>query len=135
MPEHRRAVAGARSILTAALLSAGLVLAACGDERMRNASPAAMDSPASAVAQVAELERCPETAWAKGGGTDWEVSAGMSCEAVGEFVFKHFAPHPGATTQAAAGFTCDVEQDGSQYAPLRVACAAADGRRFRFVFH
>jgi hypothetical protein len=81
----------------------------------------------------ADLQPCPPRAWAGGGGEEWAVR-GVTCEAVGTFVLHHFEPHPGGTTQTAAGFTCDVQQDEGEYSPLQVTCTAEDDRAFRFVF-
>ena len=107
-----------------------VAFAGCGGEssqRTANGSGAGSLSDAS-------FQACPSNAWAGGGGEDWAVR-GVKCEAVGRFVYDHFAPHPGGTTQTAAGFTCEVRQYEGEYSPLHVTCEAADGRAFRFVFH
>lgn len=117
-----------------ALTCGWVAFAGCGGGEQSNERRAtAQETDSGREVRKDVLEPCPPSAWARGGGEDWAV-AGMSCEAVGEFVFKHWAPHPGGTTQVAAGFTCHVQQYGGEYSPLHVSCSANDGREFRFVF-
>jgi|AntDryMetagUQ255_1029468.scaffolds.fasta_scaffold00020_10 hypothetical protein len=110
------------------VVCAWVAFGGCGGSSDR-ASSGSGDGDLSA----ASFQACPSTAWTGGGGEDWEVR-GVTCEAVGRFVFRHFEPHPGGTTQTAAGFNCDVQQYEGEYSPLHVRCSADDGRAFRFVF-
>jgi hypothetical protein len=110
------------------------VAAAVGTVAVIAPSEREIEAPTTRPDAAAPLRQCPQRAWAGGGGTDWEV-AGVSCDFVRDFVFRHFEPHPGGTTQTAAGFTCRIEQHDGPYSALDVACVADDGRRFRFRFH
>lgn len=120
-----------------ALLALTCVCAAfaggCGGEQLNERRAAAQKPDSVRELRKAALKPCPPSAWARRGGEDWAV-AGVSCEAVGEFVLEHFAPHPGGTAQVAAGFTCHVQQYRGEYSPLHVTCRSNDGRAFRFVF-
>jgi hypothetical protein len=107
--------------------AAGYAVGRGEDEVVRETSP---------PTRRAQLDPCPPSAWAKGGGTDYAVS-GISCREVNALVLRDFAPATTTRTGRALmfdGWVCFQQQTGGRYSPVLNVCA--DGRRrFRFLFH
>lgn len=82
-----------------------------------------------------ELRKCPPSAWARGGGTDY-AAAGMTCTQVNEFVLGSYRRATGDQGRALMfnGWVCFQRSTGGRYSPVLNVCA--DGKRkLRFLFH